>query len=362
MKLELFCCSGGMAEGARRAGLAFDFAFDWSPDACDSYERNLGHRPAQMDVRDLVRLARGGWRPEKEIELLVADPPCTPWSRAGKREGLADGRDCLRETAELVSLWRPRAYLIGNVPGLDDATSWHVVEEVIGGLARFGYCTADYAQLDAADYGVPQHRFRPFWFGHLGGRCIRWPSPTHTDPLSAAHPTLPGQDGLRPWVTCRDALSHLPIDELGRPVRLRWKDYKTNKSQDGSGGGGGTLLVNKKHPINQVDEPSYAVTTKGDRGAQGACALEWPWDLPATTVQRDARLAPPGHHDRWSIMSHPNAVILSEKARAILQGFPESWHFAGKTKKARSEQIGMAMPPGLAEALFRSVRRQMDGA
>ncbi|HEY1956722.1 MAG TPA: hypothetical protein VGH28_13975 [Polyangiaceae bacterium] len=78
MKLELFPCSGGMAEGFRRAGITFDMSFDWSCDACDSYEKNLGHRPIQMDVRDLVRMAIAGWRPGR-VDLVAR---ATRWVRA----------------------------------------------------------------------------------------------------------------------------------------------------------------------------------------------------------------------------------------------------------------------------------------
>ena len=66
-----------------------------------------------------------------------------------------------------------------------------------------------------------------------------------------------------------------------------------------------------------------------------------------------------GHHDP-SFMSRPDAIILSERAAAILQGFPDdgSWVFCGKTKKARWSQIGQAMPPPFAEAVARSVVKQ----
>ena len=131
--LELFCCAGGMAEGFRRAGIEFDWAFDFDPNACESYETNMGHRPIQMDVRDLVRMVEGGWSPGP-IDLLVADPPCTPWSRSGNRKGLDDDRDMLRDTCTLIGLLKPRTYLIGNVPGLDDSTNWSVVQDVIGGM------------------------------------------------------------------------------------------------------------------------------------------------------------------------------------------------------------------------------------
>lgn len=434
MIMELFSCSGGMADGLRRAGLIIDMAFDADAEACDSYETNLGHRPVQLDARDLLRMARAGWSPGP-IELFVADPPCTPWSRAGKRLGTADERDMLEVTVELVRLLRPRAYLIANVPGLDDGPNWPVVQRTIGSLASDGYCVVDFVRLDAADYGVPQHRVRPFWYGHRGGPCIEWPSKTHGPPGAGA--TLPGiTQPPTPWVTCREALGHLSPKDLGKPVRLRWRGCKgrqiasapdeparvvgtsnlsdgnvlaspeaafrkthrpghkprashidepahvlTTRDSSGDGAtlllegpnhrpsrlnaparaltrnthGDGALLVNEKHPINRPDEPSFTVTAKGDcRGAQGACVLEWPWDRPSTTVTARDGLAEPGHHVA-SNMSTANAIKLSERAVAILQGFPEQWVFAGKTKRARWSQIGQAMPPPLAEAVGRSI-------
>jgi len=57
-------------------------------------------------------------------------------------------------------------------------------------------------------------------------------------------------------------------------------------------------------------------------------------------------------------MSLPDAIILSEFAAAILQGFPEGWTFSGKTKKTRWSQIGQAMPPALAEAVARAIVEQ----
>lgn len=425
MNIELFSCSGGMAEGFRRAGIAFDCAFDASPDACDSYEANLGHRPVQMDVRDLVRLARGGWRPEGGVRLLVADPPCTPWSRAGKRLGTEDARDMLEETAELIALLRPRAYLIGNVPGLDDNVNLPTVQRVIGGLGRHGYCTADYVRLDAADFGVPQHRVRPFWFGHLDGPCVRWPHPTHGDPADVLIPRLPGIESPRPWVTCRDALGHLSIAELGRPVRVRNKTSMHPCSQverpdssallldgnrppgnpdapsrtiTGTGGRSGQVKVRpwtNAHPTSKVDAPANTITREGGRAGKRATVLEvvarphhdvngpdrpartitttqddgrfleWPWDCPATTIltgNADGRLAPPGKGSLFVGDRAENAVILSERAAAILQGFPDNWKFLSRAKTGRWSQLGQAMPPPLAHAVAVSVKQQMEAA
>lgn len=410
INLELFPCSGGFAEGFRRAGVTFDLSVEIERDHCDSYEHNLGHRPVQMDVRDLLRMVKLGVR--IEVDLLVADPPCTPWSRAGKRLGTEDERDMLVETCELIAALRPRRYLIGNVPGLDDAVNWHIVQKHVGGLTAHGYCVRDFAALDAADYGVPQRRVRPFWFGHLAGDCIRWPRPTHADPAKIATPALPGIDdgiaALKPWVTCRDALGHLTGPDLGRPVHLRWKagtdgpDHKPSRPSKpaktltrNTHSDGCLLLVNEKHPpsdpaapaatigakrrmqagevllvdppqskrVGDVDAPAKTITAKHGRVGVGADKLlSWPWDRPATTIHADPRIAPPGHHDSVSFaaVSEPNAVVLSARAAAILQGFPDEprWLFSGETQERRWSQLGQAMPPPLAHAVATSVVEQ----
>ncbi|HYM69205.1 MAG TPA: DNA cytosine methyltransferase, partial [bacterium] len=330
---------------------------------------------------------------------------------------------------------RPRAYLIANVPGLDDGPNWPTVQRTIGSLSREGYCVVDFVRLDAADYGVPQHRVRPFWYGHRSGQCIRWPAPTHGDPTADVMVPMPHVLTLKRWVTCREALGHLSPEQLGAPVRLRWRGSNGNRiasvpdeparvvgtstlsdgnilahlvaatrrpsrvgrkpwashidepahvitCRDTSGDGAtlftgpnhrpsradaparpltrnthgdGALLVHERHPISRPDEPSFTVTTKGDgRGAQGACVLEWPWERPATTITVGDRIGPPNHH-KGPFLSAPNAVKLSQLAGAILQGFPEGWVFAGKTKRSRWSMIGQAMPPPLAEAVGRSI-------
>lgn len=584
LNIELFPCSGGMAKGFQDSGVEFDIAVEWMSDHCDSYEHNIGHRPLCMDVRDFAHLVRmGQWK--RRVGLLVADPPCTPWSRAGKRLGTEDERDMLAETCNLITLLQPDVYLIGNVPGLDDGPNLPIVQDLIGGLARHGYCTADFARLDAANYGVPQHRIRPFWFGHKRGPCIQWPAPSHGDPATLRDQmTLPGVESLIPWVTCRQALGHLPLEELGRPVKLRKRSCNSAQHgsladkparvvgtsnlsdgnvllpevsieseftiQDGRGGltglnrldepshaivknthgngsilmlndkhppndpdkpsatlgakifhnGPGVLLLNDKHapntldapagtirsggeghsapqvvlkvdilsvephhPPSQIDEPAMTIRASSGGGANrtlqldgepprrktgmrkrdvgrvpqsqrvgdldapaatidartprsgtgeshvfnlpgiiaggsiqpskreyklpgqglrvgdpddvsatqraemprvGAGAdkvLEWPWDRPATTVQADDRLSPPGHHDEtFAVRSLPNAIVISEKAATILQGFAEDWLFVGSSKDARFSQLGQAMPPPLAGAVARSVVRQRD--
>jgi site-specific DNA-cytosine methylase len=389
--IELFGCSGGMAEGFKRAGIEFAASFDCDPDAISSYTRNIGHAPIPLDVRRLLDIVRWSTR-GRVLDLVVADPPCTPWSRAGKRKGLDDDRDMLLVTVELLERWHPRCWLIGNVPGLDDSTNASLLHRVMAPLRR-AYCI-DQVSLDAAAYGVPQHRVRPFWFGHpVGTPCIRWPSPTHGN--VARQLQIVGAE-LQPYVTVRDALSHLKPRELGKRIRIREtrtrsghpcstpdrpagtilasqpsncgnvlaygrgdhrpseidrpaRTLTTNTHSDGA------LLAHPKHPINEPDKPSYVITTREGGGAQGAQVMRWPWDRPSTTVCATPQLSGIGRSGRRGQPQSFNAIKLSEKAAAILQGFPDGWHFAGATKRARWSQIGQAMPPALAHAVASSI-------
>lgn len=534
--IEIFSCAGGMGEGFRRAGLVFDMMVDFEEEHCDSYETNLGHRPINMDARDLLRMLEMGWRPPRPVRFVCGDPPCVSWSRAGKRLGVNDPRDMLEGTCRIIALLQPQAYLIGNVPGLDDGPNLPITQRTIGALSTVGYCTADFARLDAANYGVPQHRHRPFWFGHKRGPCIQWPAPTHGDPDELRdQETLPGIAALIPWVTCKQALGHLSLEELGRPIKLRKRTQNSKQHgsveerpartvgtsnlsdgnvilnpdqpragkrggkktaqgdrvgrldepaatitrnggtagrgahsqfalteptakasgprardrdrvpqcdrvndpdkpsvtltakaarkgqgahavipdftiQDRRGGveglntldqsshailrnthgNGSILLLNDKHPNASPDAPAPtmlakvrnngaqvlqwssnhppsfadepAMTQRATSGGGAVRAMQWPWDRPSTTVLADERLGPPGHHDEnfRILTTEGDGIVISEKAAAILQGFPETWMFCGKTKKVRWSQIGQAMPPPLAHAVASSVVVQIE--
>jgi hypothetical protein len=104
LNLELFPCSGGMAEGFRRAGVIFDMAFDFDPDAVASYALNHGRAPIRMDVRDLLRMVAAGRSPGR-VELLVAGPSCTRWSRAGERlDALRTSATCLAVRSGVIAM------------------------------------------------------------------------------------------------------------------------------------------------------------------------------------------------------------------------------------------------------------------
>jgi site-specific DNA-cytosine methylase len=148
------------------------------------------------------------------VGLLSGGPPCQPWSNAGNALGPADPRDLLAWTPHLISEVAPEAFVFENVPGLlSTAFSAHL--EVIlsslrspGSGLRYGVAVG---LLNAANYGVPQLRKRVFLVGlrdahnaavHKVFDAIAEKA-THKDPKRP-------KTGLRPWVTLREAIGHMP--------------------------------------------------------------------------------------------------------------------------------------------------------
>lgn len=211
-------------------------------------------------------------------------------------------------------------------------------------------------------------------------------------------------------MTCREALAGLPAEQLGRPVRISAKPNAPGRQKPAPGSRtgdpeapGATLTAKQarvgageahvlawpwhrpsttvhadpriappgthdrswmsaparnhdRHPSSELDEPSFTVCSKGTGGAQGAKVMAWPWKRPSTSVCAETpKIGAAGRSGSHGETQGASAIVLSEQAAAILQGFPPGWHFAGKTKRSRWEQIGQAVPPAVAAALGRSV-------
>jgi DNA (cytosine-5)-methyltransferase 1 len=299
--LELFGGCGGLAEGLRRAGLRPSLTVERDDDACDSYARNLDLRPLRLDVRELVRATRAGWHLTSPVDLLVADPTARIPQASDSAEGGVD-QEMLGLVTAFVQLVRPRAFLVAYGKGRDDERDWSAVQRTIGDLSAGGYCVRDALEVDAADYGVPQHRWERFLYGHCDGPCVRWPERTHGSPEECATLALPGTRGLLPWATCRAALAQVHAPE----------------------------------PFGRRDG--------------------WPWEAPATTVSTTGRIGKRSPN----ASADPQTLRLSEAAAGLLQGFPDGWQIVGSTKRSRWAQIGGAIPPPLAEAVGRSIRAALE--
>lgn len=163
-----------MSTGLAAAGWRVDAGVEWDPDAAASWR--LAHPDAEMAEGDAALL---DLRPVRgQVHVVAGGPPCQPYSKAGRGLGARDGRDGWPGFLRAVEQIRSAAVLAENVPGLARADGGRVLAGLLGRLRELGYQAAAHS-VDAADYGVPQHRRRLLVVGVRGRQPFVPPAPTH---------------------------------------------------------------------------------------------------------------------------------------------------------------------------------------
>jgi DNA (cytosine-5)-methyltransferase 1 len=350
--LELFAGAGGAALGLERAGLAHAALCEWDRDACATL-RAAGFGPVvEGDVRNLGAIAAAvGPDP---VDVLWSSFPCQAFSTAGKRLGAADERNGWPWTTAAIDRFRPAWFLGENVRGLllhtggctfaggqeglfsrPDPTRCPgcYFERVILPDLRRRFEHVGWWLLDAADYGVPQHRRRVILWA--GPRPLTEPAPTH------------GPGRALPWVSMGEALGLGPgIAEYGRgrSGKMSYESIPLDGPSNAVGCGGpcGVALVTEWVPMMT------------ENSAQKRPLLV---DGPSPTLPAQPSGRPWEYRNEAWLAHAPDATKrrrLTTAECAVLQDFPAGHPFQGGVG-AQYRQIGNAVPPRLAEVVGRAL-------
>lgn len=190
--LELFAGSGGASEGIRRACPDMPaVGIEWDAAACAT-RRAAGLLTIRADVaaypvEPFIGRVTGLW----------LSPPCPDFSSAGKRAGIeGTSGHLIFQVLRWTLALRPTWLACEQVP---EVLPWwrHFARQL---EREAGYKTWT-GVLCAADYGVPQERYRAVLMAHAD-RPVQPPEPTHAE---TPHPSMFG-DELAPWVSMAEGL------------------------------------------------------------------------------------------------------------------------------------------------------------
>ncbi len=339
--LSLFTGIGGLDYGFEAAGFRTVAAVDVDPRVVAQLRANRSWAAVEADVTQLSpsQLLRATGLQRGRIDMIIAGPPCQPYSKASywRRDGARRLDDPRAKTLDaflgVVAHTLPQALLLENVPGFAFRGKAEGLEHVLSGMsrinARYGTRYAPvWAKLNTAHYGIPQMRERVFLVASRDGTEFAFPTPTHSSTSGEAQ---------LPYHTCWDALGDLS-EHPGDPsleVRGKWADllpsipegqnylWHTNR-------GGGEQLF-------------------GWRTRYWSFLLKLAKTTPSWTIQSQTGSAIGPFH--WTNRK------LSAKELMRLQTFPDDI-FLDAGRVAIQGMIGNAVPSLMAEVLAREIRRQ----
>jgi DNA (cytosine-5)-methyltransferase 1 len=345
--LDVFCGAGGLSLGFQRAGYTILCAVDNQPAALKTYQQNIGSHTVHAHLeQDTLAFPRA--------TVVLGGPPCQGFSSAGMRRANDQRNSLVACYANLIASLRPDAFVFENVEGFLTAERGERVIELLTPLIASGY-RIHLRKINAANYGVPQHRKRVIAIGGLGWNPS-FPEPTHTAfgspgahlalkyaqrtpticealqtlPPPAHQPpgspqghfSLPLQNkeleraiALKPGQTMKDLPLELQHESYRRRAFRRVKDGTPTERRGGAPAGIRRLLP---------DEPAKAIT--------GGAVSEF--------------LHP--------VENRP--LTLRECAR--LQTFPDTFIFSGSNAE-QAQLIGNAVPPLLAQIIASNLAQDL---
>ena len=332
---ELFCGPGGLAWGATNAdigrddfGIVHAWANDYDSDTCDTYRHNI----CPQDPESVI------WGDVRKIDLENLPPinalafgfPCNDFSVVGEQKGF-DGKfgPLYSYGVKILKSHRPEWFLAENVGGLRSANEGNAFQVILRDMQDAGYRV--YPNLyKFEEYGVPQARHRVIIVG------IREDLPYEF--------RIPSTNLYRECdVTCRNAIENPPIpqDALNNEktaqsakVVERLKHIKPGQNAFTADLPEELQLNVRGAKISQIykrldpTKPAYTVTGSGGGGT---------------------------HIYHWS---EPRALTNRERAR--LQTFPDTYYFMGSKESVR-KQIGMAVPCQGAKIIFEAILKTFAG-
>tara|TARA_Y100000590_G_scaffold342612_1_gene391251 strand:- start:319 stop:1335 length:1017 start_codon:yes stop_codon:yes gene_type:complete len=203
--LSLFSGCGGIDLGFKKAGFNTVLAIDKDKDSCNTLIKNgLSKQVICADVKNL-KISK---ILKKKIDILVAGPPCPPYSKSrfylkNKKRALQDENSyTLDFYCQVISKLKPKIFFFENVFGFYYKPHREAFNLLKRTAEKSGY-NIEHKVINFADYGVPQIRERFICIGTKKKlKKFKFPPITHSKKISKLN-------GIKPWVTCKDVIGDL---------------------------------------------------------------------------------------------------------------------------------------------------------
>lgn len=294
--IDLFAGLGGFSAGAEAAAC-------WVVWAANHWQEAVRwHRTNHPQTRHVCQdLHQCDWTTVPHHDVLLASPACQghSWARGKDRPHHDAARSTAWAIVSAAEAKRPPFLVIENVP---EFRNWALFPSFEDALRRLGYILAPHI-LDAADFGVPQHRVRLFLVGSRSAAPVDL--------------RLERAESVR---TAREVVDFGSGD--WSPVREKCPSTR-RKVSNGRAKLGSRFLV------------AYYGSERGGRSL----------DRPIGTITT---------RDRYAAVDGSRMRMLSVGEYRTAMGFPEAYHLPPNRRLA-IHLLGNAVCPPVASAVLRAL-------
>lgn len=345
--IDLFGGVGGLSLGFEKVGFEIMANVDSWDDAVATF--NFNHKSKVgylMDVGEFNKKILPDVIDKGEISGVIGGPPCQGYSSARlsdkseKIDGINEERNKLYlDFFDAVKACSPKFFLIENVSGMVTMDNGSFVKDIRKRFGKIGYKVTNKI-LDAADYGVPQHRKRVFFVGLLGDREFIFPS------------------GSDKRISCHDALSDLPslsdgaIDTYACNPKSEYQINIRGKSKQ----------VLNHEPTNHSQATIDIINLVPDGGNIKSLPDKY-WNVrkfnkafQRMNSKKPSLTIDTGHRNYFHYFEN-RIPTVRESAR--IQSFPDNFVFLG-SKTSQYRQVGNAVPPLVGLALAQAILNQIS--
>jgi DNA (cytosine-5)-methyltransferase 1 len=346
--VDIFSGAGGMSLGAINAGIKVELAVEADKHAVATYAHN--HPGINVFADDIKKIGKKDLKISGDKTILFGGPPCQGFSTSNQKTRNKENKTnwLFLEFVRIAELWKPDWFIFENVSGLVETGKGFFLKKAIEHFEKAGFHCV-YWVLNSVDFGVPQKRKRLFIVGSRHGIIPEKP--------------LPSQKKI---ITVQEAISDLP--NLRNGAALNWMPYKTKPMTEYT-----KIMRNEatKSPNHLITKNSPLVLERYKHIPQGGNWGSIPQELMGN--YKDCSRCHTGIYHRLHA-SEPSVVLgnyrknmlihptqnrgLSVREAARLQSFPDWYEFKGSIG-FQQQQVGNAVPPILAEAVFSAIKVHM---
>ncbi|HMT41957.1 DNA cytosine methyltransferase [Sphingorhabdus sp.] len=375
--IDLFAGAGGMSLGFEQAGFDVIAAVEIDPVHCAVHKYNFPNcailpRSVVGLSGNEIRVAAGIGK--RKVDVVFGGAPCQGFSMIGQR-AFDDPRNSLvRDFLRIVWELDASYFVFENVKGLTLGNHRKFLDEIVATADELGYdVLVPWQVLDAANFGVPQHRERLILFGAQRPRKLPcypafWSKPADRKGKVVAH--------CKSGPTVSDALDDLPDADLFEMLRETDEVRPEIWGSPSSYAKELRCLANDSWHYGYVRNWDSSLLTSSFRTDHTAISRRRFSETKGGTtepISRFYKLAPDGLSNtlragtdgaRGAFTSprpihhkHDRCVTVREMAR--LHGYPD-WFRFNETKWHGARQIGNSVPPPLARAVAERVMRALE--